>query len=234
MSRHAAKASHHILTVSQSSKTDIIKVSSVAPSKISVIYNFIDASFEAANNDEKYFVCVSTIEPGKNLEMTLSGYAKFKEDVRYANYKFYWIGRIGWVYTEDYITALIKQFNVEKSFIITGYVTDLEKASLIRNATAMVYLSHYEGFGLPLLEGMMFNKPAIASNNSSLPEVAGNTALLCDSTNPLSIAEAFKMMIIRKEELKSHIPEQLKKFAPKAQIKIFALTLEKALAGNVS
>lgn len=230
VSRRAALVADHIFTVSQSSKADIIKISGVSPSKISVIYNFINAPFERTNNeDKKYFVCVSTIEPGKNLENTIEGYAIFKKDKAFDEYRFYWVGGIGWVYTEEQVRELIKKNGVTDSFILTGYVSEDEKKDIIRNATAVVYLSHYEGFGLPLLEGMLLNKPAVTASNSSLPEVAGNAAIFCDEKNPGEIARALKLIITERDLRKANIPEQLKKFEPKVQVDTFIETMNNIL-----
>ena len=222
LSKYASKAAHAIITVSQNSKKDIMSVANVPGDKITVVYNFIPHKYELGNLlDERYFLCISTIEPGKNIENTIKGFAKFRQDPKFHNYKFYWMGRVGWVYTDNVVTEFIQGVNLQDSFIRLGYLTEEEKASWIRKCTAIVYLSYYEGFGLPVLEGLSYNKPAVVSNVSSLPEVIGKTGVQCGPDDVLAIGEALKTIISERKKFVAEIPEQIKKFDPGVQIEIF-------------
>jgi len=228
LSKYASKAAHAIITVSQNSKNDIMSVANVPGHKITVVYNFIPHKYELVNDqDERYFLCISTIEPGKNIENTIKGFAKFRQDPKFHNYKFYWMGRVGWVYTDNVVTEFIQGVNVQDSFIRLGYLTEEEKASWIRKCTAIVYLSYYEGFGLPVLEGLSYNKPAVVSNVSSLPEVVGKTGVQCGPDDVLAIGEALKTIISEREKFVAEIPEQIKKFDPGVQIEIFDQTIRR-------
>jgi glycosyltransferase involved in cell wall biosynthesis len=226
LSKLAAKVAHQIITVSENSKNDIIAFAGVEEKKINVVYNFIPPPYELGNGlNDNYFLCISTIEPGKNPEKAIEGFARFLSDTGLP-FKFYWIGRLGWVFTEHYIQEYVKNNNVEDSFSFVGYVSDEDKKTWIRNCTAIVYLSFYEGFGLPVLEGMTFNKPSVVSNLSSLPEVVGETGIKCDPSNIESIAIALSEVIKNREKLIANIPLQLRKFEPILQINKFTQILE--------
>ncbi len=229
MSKQAARAAHHVITVSENSKKDIINIASISPDKITVVYNFICPPYELDNTgDEKYFLCISTLEPGKNVENTIRGFGHFLKKTGLP-FKFYWVGRLGWVYTKHYITQLITSENLEDSFILKGYLTEAEKNTLLRNCTAIVYLSHYEGFGLPVLEGMTFNKIAIVSDNSSLPEVVGDAGILCSPIDLDSISDAMSLAIAKRDDFAKRIPHQLRKFSPGEQVNVFKETLAQIL-----
>jgi glycosyltransferase involved in cell wall biosynthesis len=229
MSITAARVAHRVITVSENSKQDILKLSGISRDKVEVVYNFVLRSFERDNQEDgSYFLCISTLEPGKNVEQVIRGFGKF---IRKSGdkYKFYWVGRIGWVYSAEYLDDLIRQEGLEQLFILTGYIDDERKTVMIRNCTGIVYLSHYEGFGLPVLEGMMFNKPALVSDNSSLPEVVGKAGTTCDRLDEEAIAIGMRYLIDNRLQLCASIPEQLVKFAPEKQIATFVGVLDELL-----
>lgn len=229
MSKQAARVAHKLITVSENSKKDIVEIASVPHAKVVVVYNYISTPYELdINVDEHFFLCISTLEPGKNVENTIRGFGNFLRRTG-ALYKFYWVGRIGWVYSHEYLTQLIRNENLVDSFILMGYLNEEKKRNLLRACTAVVYLSHYEGFGLPVLEGMTFNKVAIASNNSSLPEVVGEAGVLCNPLDLDSIADAMAYTIANRGILMKMIPAQLAKFSPSKQVSVFKQTLQDVL-----
>jgi len=222
LSKYAAKAAHQVVTVSQNSKNDLMRIASVKSSKIAIVYNFLSPPYALSNaNDNRYFLCISTLEPGKNIENTVRAFAQFKQEKNFHAYQFYWIGRIGWGIREQDLKDFIKDQHVDDSFHLIGYVTESEKKKWLENCTAIVYLSHYEGFGLPVLEGLTYNKPSIASNVSSLPEVVGETGILCDPLDPVAVATALKMMVLHTDGFKAKIPEQVRRFDPTEQTRVF-------------
>jgi glycosyltransferase involved in cell wall biosynthesis len=225
----AAKAAHMVLTVSKNSKKDIVDIAHINEAKVKIVYNFISKDHEIDNRqDNNFFLCVSTLEPGKNVENAIKGFSIFVKKTNYA-FKFYWIGRIGWVYTEKYLLDLIKSENLEGSFVLLGYITEEKKEEYIRHCTAIVYLSHYEGFGLPVLEGMIYNKVILASNNSSLPEAVGNAGVLCDPADANSIANGMQEIIVKREALMLNIEAHLKQFDPQTQLKTFTNIIDSML-----
>jgi glycosyltransferase involved in cell wall biosynthesis len=97
-------------------------------------------------------------------------------------------GQKGWLYEE--VFAEVRRLDLEKRVLLTGYVPDEDLPALLSGALAFVFPSLYEGFGLPVLEAMACGTPVICANTSSLPEVAGDAALLVDPLDISDIAAA--------------------------------------------
>jgi glycosyltransferase involved in cell wall biosynthesis len=207
---------------------DITNLAGIDPKKITVIYNFMpDLTKLGEISYEPFFISISTIEPGKNIENTLKGFKLFLDRTNKTGFKFYWIGKIGWGYSPSTLNSMISSLGLEKSFLLLGYVNDEQKRDLLNKCSAMVYLSHYEGFGLPVLEALYHKKPAVVSNTSSLPEVIGRAGILCDKENVKDIADALTKITDQLHTYIEEIPGQLKKFGEFAQIEKFVKILEK-------
>ena len=127
-----------------------------------------------------YWLNVGTIEPRKNQKRLVEAYAKYLA-LGGVPMPLVLAGGKGWL-MDDFQTQL-KDLGIEAHIIMTGYVTDNELIWLYRNCYANLYPTMFEGFGLPVLEGMQFGAPTISSNSTSLPEVAGNAAILLDPEN---------------------------------------------------
>ena len=108
-------------------------------------------------------------------------------------YQLVLVGKKGWYYEE--IFESIKTLNVDSNVIVTGFVTQEEKFSLLASASVFVYPSIYEGFGLPILEALGFALPVITSNISSLPDVAGDAAVLVSPVDVNGISDAMRKCI---------------------------------------
>ena len=123
------------------------------------------------------------------------------------------VGRMAWKYDEVVDMKDEMQFKDDVKWV--GYMDVAELSKVIGGAYALVYASLFEGFGIPILEALQCNVPGIVSNTSSMPEVAGDAALLVDPTNVEDIAE--KMGMIYKDErmrakLIAAAPAQVEKF----------------------
>jgi glycosyltransferase involved in cell wall biosynthesis len=213
LSKLGAKFAHHVITVSENSKTDICDIADVSPNKITVVYNFIPGSSPPAHGQHaNYFLSISTIEPGKNIEGTLRAFHNARKKESMKDFRFYWIGKLGWGYTLQEVEALISSYGLADHFFLTGFVSTEKKAEMMRDCTAMVYLSHYEGFGLPVLEALFHHKPAVVSNTSSLPEVLGKAGVVCSLTDEEGIALALEEIVLNRSRYIQQIPEQLRKF----------------------
>jgi glycosyltransferase involved in cell wall biosynthesis len=223
-----AKVADEVITVSENSKKDITDLARINPEKITVVYNFMPELAKVGDiSYEPFFISISTIEPGKNIENTLKGFKLFLERANKPGFKFYWIGKIGWGYSASNLNDMISSLGLEKCFLLLGYVNDEQKNELLRKCCAMVYLSHYEGFGLPVLEALYYNKPAVVSNTSSLPEVIGRAGILCNKEDVTDIADALIEVTEQLEEYVREIPDQLKKFQEVGQIEKFVKILNK-------
>ena len=189
ISRIQAKLSDSIITVSESSSNDIMKYHNIAKNKISMIYNgitkLVSEKVESpdcavlSDNDFSYILYVGVLEKEKNVERLVEAFSILDESVR-KNTKLYLVGKKGNAYQD--IIDVIEKYSIQNDVVVFGYVDDKELKSLYENALIFAYLSEYEGFGLPILEAMQYGIPVLTSNKSSLKEIAGDAALLSETS----------------------------------------------------
>lgn len=130
------------------------------------------------------------------------------------DYQFVVTGGKGWKNEAFY--NLIRKLNIDEYLVFTGYVPEEDLPALYQGAEVFIYPSLYEGFGLPILEAMASGIPVITSNTSSLPEVAGDAALLVNPIEIFELYEAMEALATKpqlREELKVKGKEQSKKFS---------------------
>jgi glycosyltransferase involved in cell wall biosynthesis len=138
--------------------------------------------------NKPYFLSVCTLEPRKNIESVVRSFANLIQQEKLADVNLVLVGGKGWLF--DKIFDEIKNPEVKKRVIVTGFVPDEDLAPLYTEALAFVYPSFYEGFGLPPLESMKCGTPVITSNTSSLPEVVGTAAITIDPSDTSALSEA--------------------------------------------
>ena len=168
-----------IITVSNFSKREIVKHLKVSPDKVEVIYNGVSSGFDVAINKpikEKLIITVSSLDPRKNLTSVISAWKKSK--LKLEGYRLVVIGGSFSNFQND------DCFTNDSSIQFTGYVSDNELKEFYQKASGFVYMSQYEGFGLPVLEAMLAKIPVLTSNTTSLKEIAIGHSLMCD---PLDI-----------------------------------------------
>ena len=140
-------------------------------------------------SDTPYILSLSTLEPRKNIELTIRCFAQLVEQEKVKDLNLVLVGAKGWNY--DKIFAEMTNFPfIKDRIIVTGYVADEDLAALYSGALAFVYPSFYEGFGLPPLEAMQCGVPVITSNTSSLPEVVGDAGILISPTDTDSLCQS--------------------------------------------
>lgn len=186
-----------ILTMAESTKQDIIRYLGIKEEKIYVVplasrYTKVPQISNSVEHLKPYILFVSTIEPRKNIINLIVAFNKLKQIYK-IEHKLVLIGQKGWRY--ESIFAAIENSPYKKEIHHLDYLSDDEVASFYSSADVFVYPSIYEGFGLPVLEAMTLGTPVITSNTSSLPEVAGDAAILIDPENPIQIAEAILQVI---------------------------------------
>jgi glycosyltransferase involved in cell wall biosynthesis len=196
---HAAvKRADAILVPSKSTADDLLARTSVDPARVHVIPlapSLVTSGDEPAGVLAQlgvatpYVLSVGAIEPRKNLTRLVRAYRQVAPDVPHA---LVLTGAPGW-HAEDVETELARPG--PGTIIRAGHVTEEQLDALYRGADAFVYPSLYEGFGLPVVEAMARGVPTITSNTSSLPEVAGDAALLVDPTDVSEIAEALARIL---------------------------------------
>ncbi|MEQ9359184.1 glycosyltransferase family 4 protein [Coleofasciculus chthonoplastes] len=191
-----------VITISESSKNDIIEYLNVNPNRIHVTplasrYSSDDLfipSNPSVNYDfsHPYILFVSTIEPRKNVTTLISAFNYLKQKHKIEHHLII-IGQKGWHHKP--IFAAIENSPWTHHIHHLDYLSDELVALFYSKADVFVYPSHYEGFGLPVLEAMTLGAPVVTSNTSSLPEVAGDAALLIDPNDPIQLAEAILKII---------------------------------------
>ena len=207
--KQSAIKAHKIIAVSDSTRQDLIKFWDIDPGKIKVIYSGLDERFISIEpswiNDykikkglpETFILFTGDMEKRKNLIMLLQAFLILTRDFKISA-RLVIAGRRG----NDYknIITFIERENLKKDVIFTGYVPSEELPFLFASATIFAYPSLYEGFGFPLLEAFACRTPVVASSSSSIPEVAGNGAVLLSPFEPVMWAMAFRELISDREK----------------------------------
>lgn len=220
------KHSQQIMTISKSSKDQIANEYKVQSKYISIVNPGVDASvfYQHSSSDiseirrkyklpDKYILYTATIEPRKNIAGILAAYESLPVEIT-NKYALVLAGGKGWQDSEI-MKSVSKLQGQGLKIILTGYVLDKDLPPLYSGASLFVWPSHYEGFGIPLLEAMACGVPVITANNSSLPEVAGGAAILLDSTDTPGLALAMKKVLTNKklrEDLTKKGYKQITKF----------------------
>lgn len=185
------KTSKHVITVSEFSKDEILKKYNLDKEKISVVYNAVNKNFSIKNiekyNGKPYFLMVSSQNYHKNFSRALDGFYLARKHGYLDEFALKIIGAKNPAFNTQSYTSNLKE-DVE----FLGRVSDSQLANLYANATAFIFPSLYEGFGIPPLEAQYFGCPVIASNAASLPEVLSDSVLYF---NPLSSSEIKDAMI---------------------------------------
>ena len=185
-----------IIAVSQFTKDEIVKYCGVDPNYITVIHEgpgiYGNPRQVTKNGPEKYFLTVASDRPQKNLPNYIKGISLVPPKVL-ESYHFIICGMIckkstGIRVGEDMLQSLVKEYGLENSVSIRGYVSAEELRALYEGAFAVVFPSVYEGFGLPVLEAFYYEKPLLCSETASLKEIGGDAGLYFDPNNPADIA----------------------------------------------
>jgi glycosyltransferase involved in cell wall biosynthesis len=198
-----ARVSDRIVTVSEFSKMDIIDRYGIPKGKIDVVYNGANPRFEPLGEAEKesvrrkytggspYFIYVGALNPRKNLQNMFRAFDEFRkttsEDVKYVvvGEKMYWSADIKKAYNE---------MTYKDDVIFLGRMEQKELNEVVSASLAITYASLFEGFGIPIVEAFYAETPVITSNVTSMPEVAGDAALLVDPQSIDSINTAMQMI----------------------------------------
>lgn len=205
-----------VVTVSEFVKQDIVAHYGLNPTKITVACNGVRPAFQPLpeadrlairqqySSGKPYFFYLGAVHPRKNVDRLIRAYDRFRQQTD-SHHQLLLGGRLAWQ-TEavrEAHAAAIHQSDIH----FLGYLPDALVPRLLGAATALVYVSLSEGFGVPVLEAMQSDVPVITSTTSSLPEVAGDAALLVDPTSESAIAEAL-LQISQSSDLKTKLIER--------------------------
>lgn len=186
-----------LIAVSNFTKHELGQLMKIKAANISVIYEGVEQIDLAAIQSQSqttgrdYFLFLGTIEPRKNIENILIAFdIAMRELPERPDLKLILAGKRGWK-----CEKIIKEIESRSYVDWRGYVSADEKGSLLREAKCLVYPSLYEGFGLPVLEAFACGTPVITSLSSSLMELAGDSAVLTDPSDPQKIAQSIKSIL---------------------------------------
>lgn len=209
------RAARHLIALSENTKRDVINLARVPQEQITVIPPGLDARFCVAddlthlekvrarlNLPARYFLFVSTIEPRKGVDTLLEAYAQIAAHI---SEHLIIVGKRGWYF--EALFAKVRAFGLEARVRFLDYVDDNDLPTLYNLATAFVFPSRYEGFGLTPLEAMACGAPVISSNASSLPEVTGDAGILCAPNDTNAFVHAMRDVAMN-ESLQHHLREK--------------------------
>ncbi len=188
-----------LISISESSRNDAVRVLNLPPGRITVIYPGIPDAFFAVDAariaavraryglTRPYVLSLGTIEPRKNIDLLLDAFAALPGSLR-GEFDLVVAGPIGWASAAT--TARLAGIRY------LGYVPEADIAPLTAAATVFAYPSLYEGFGFPVVQAMAAGVPVVTSHVSSLPEVAGEAAVLIDPRSQQELRDALARLLL--------------------------------------
>lgn len=194
-----------ILTISQSSKQDLIKFAQIDPQKIDVVYSGIDARFapmpksraqqvvSALGIDPPYILSVSGFHHTKNLRRLLEAYSLLPNSLRKI-YRLVVVCPLSYS-AQETVQKWLDHFGVQGRVIFLQDVSQEQVVALYNSATVLAHPTLYEGFGLPILEAMRCGTPVVTSTVSSMPEIAGDAAVLVNPSDSQDIAQGIAQVL---------------------------------------
>lgn len=229
--RHACRIADVVVAISEQTKSDLINYLHVPESKIRVLYQSCDNIFwkpvseqekvdakETYKLPERYFVCVGSIEERKNQQTAVKALAELPDDLHLVI-----VGRPHGTYYGSLMSTIRRLKLTDRVHLVTN-ADFYDFPALYANAIASVYVSKFEGFGIPILESMCCDVPVITSKISSMPEAGGDAALYVDPNDPHDIAQQMQRVAFDPQlraELVEKGRKQREKFAPEKIITDF-------------
>jgi len=218
------KAADKIIAVSEATKADVINHFDLNQNKIEVAGNALPGSIKRIESDKQielrkkltkgspYFCYVGSLHPRKNVKNLIVAYDLFRSQVT-SRVKLVLYGRMAWK-TSDIISQY--ENSKFKSDIIFADTQAFTVSEVLSASTGLCYISKFEGFGIPILEAFECQTPVITSNISSMPEVAGDAALLVNPNSTKEIMEAM-ILLVKDQALANSLiskgKEQLRKYS---------------------
>lgn len=224
ITRLLAQFSNRIITISESSKSDLVRLLSVSESRIAIVYAFVQSRDVSCVRYDPFFLTVGTRQPAKNLVGVIRSFAIFCNRYDTENHQLVVVGGKGW--GRDEYSNLADSLGVGKRIIFRGYVPEDILNDLYSHCKGLILLSLYEGFGIPVIEALSWHKPSVASNVSSLPEVLGATGITVSPHDYKEAARAIKAIADDPWKYLTGAEDQLSKFSASNQVANFLQVLE--------
>ncbi len=221
----SVKKAKKVVTISEFSKQEIVKIYKTNPDKIEVVYPSYDSEVFHGKVPKtkinqirkkygirgKYLFYWGTLQPRKNISRLIEAFAKTKKQ----DYKLVICGKRGWLY--DQIFNMVKTNNLESRVQFIGFAPDEDLPALIKASQGFVLPSLYEGFGIPVIESQAVGVPVVVSRSSCLPEVAGESAIYIeDPESTKSITQSLDQLMSLTKSQKDKIirlgKENIKRF----------------------
>lgn len=209
-----AHKADRIATVSQYSKQDIIALYNIPEDRIDVVYNGANEIYEPVNEKKKketrdkladghpYFYFIGSLHPRKNLGNLFKAFDIYRKSDNNLTAKLVITGARKW-WTKE-IEDIFRSMDFRNDVVFTGRLKLENIKDAMGSALALTYVSYFEGFGIPIVEAFRCGTPVITSNVTSMPEIAGNAALIADPFNPNDIAAAM-LQITNDENLRNQL-----------------------------
>lgn len=209
------------ICISECTKNDLCNYKKIDPNRVFVTHLAADSTvFYPCKDAEKkelviekynipevpYFLSLSTLEPRKNISHVIRCFLDLIQQQGIKDINLVLVGAKGWKY-EEIFEQIPHNPTLTNRIIFTGYVEDEDLAIIYSNAIAFIYMSFYEGFGLPPLEAMQCGLPVITSNTSSLPEVVGNAGIMLDPKDSGTLSQTM-LDIYKNYELRQELSKK--------------------------
>jgi len=242
--RRDARQATHLLADSKATRDALIREYQVPEFKITVAYPGYDATLAPVTDPEAlqavrlrykipgpYILYLGRIQPRKNLLRVVNAFAKVLPD--HPELTLVLAGPTGWM--AEPILVRVKELQLEQKVLFPGYIAEEDKAALLSGALFFVFPSLYEGFGFPVLEAQACDTPVLTSMTSSLPEVAGKSAMLIDPLNEESIASCMAYLA-RDEAMRRYLVgrgrENLRRFSWQETAHVVADVIQRLTSNN--
>jgi glycosyltransferase involved in cell wall biosynthesis len=199
----------HIVADSQATREDLARHYGADLSRVRVIYPGYDERLQRVEDPQviaaakaryhiqgDYLLYLGTLQPRKNLSRLIEAFVRAAlpwSSSESGGLQLVLAGKKGWGY--EALSRLVSDMGLQNRVIFPGYIAPEDKAALLSGAKALVFPSLYEGFGMPVLEAMVCGVPVLTSRVSSLPEVAGDAAVLVDPSNVDDIAAGLRRIV---------------------------------------
>ncbi|HLA43492.1 MAG TPA: glycosyltransferase family 1 protein, partial [Aggregatilineales bacterium] len=201
----SVRRADHVLADSQATKDDLVSLYETTPEKVTVLLSGVESRFKRIDSpgilrqmrekyhipDHPYIFSIGTVQPRKNYTRLIEALHLLGDDLSHVNLVI--AGGKGWLDAPIYQS--VKNLNMSERVHFIGFVDDEDVPALYSGAILTGYPSLYEGFGFPIVESMACGTPVLTSTVSSMPEVAGNAAIMVDPYDVNAIAQGLRRLL---------------------------------------
>jgi len=217
---HACRRARRVLTISESTKADVVRNFGIVPDKVDVAYPGLSPAFRPLPRSEveafrlrhglpeRFILYLGTLEPRKNLEVLLRAFDRLR--LQAPDLKLILAGGRGW--RSESLLSLIQELNLQAAVIFPGFLPGDELPGWYNAAAVFAYPSSYEGFGIPVAEALACGRPVVTSSVSSLPEAGGDVALLTPPGDVAALTDSLSRALILEPEQLARGPAYAARF----------------------